>query len=745
LNSLEKITQQIEILFARKKEIMTLRVEKDPKSGSNEKSSKITSRNPKDKLSPCGYGSGNIDSCNECDEKIKNERVSENHPATMMNKKVSLCHNTKSDERNPAKGTNTVFASSASKNKRKTREPSTHSNEEMTNPNPTLQQQQGLVASLPASQNRRKRELRVTVKNQCNTSTGGLKLDTPLKNLEETGRKKRSKTCGDDSVGGSVSLNSPTTAPTLASSEINRRKLPPRSSRGTSNIKMQKITSTTYLVPEGGGGKGSANDVIAEDGNHFFCHVCSLTGDVICCDGCPKVYHVHCLPEGKSKDTIDKDPWFCPDCFVDTISKNKHNHITSRSLPTRGLKRKKNEVQQPFIKDKSSVVAKSKRRATTWASMASFPGKLGSKPSLAPSARQLNAKQGKNGNSDFAEITTDVAKDKNSEKSTAAEKKRQKQRTEKRRYCRSRERKSNYSIKKSQTECQKKEAKCSDANKKCPVEATPVFFFFLKENLKTLERKAIQKDPSFKAFPHGFDRNRVLATLGAKKWSKLSWDQRLDYRKKSMNEFMERLQQWRNRCVSPDVYNNKDEALPESSYCGPTNHHEDENSNSYSESGDGQRNVKPKLKRSKDFFSLAVPNTIEKPSQLDDVGANTVLLDLLHDIRFHPVPMLAAKDYQCRYLSVERYSDLSNSCNTNTQQKQSLLQFESQGPISTFIGDVCLGESILVYFFLFFALSILVTYLSFLQHVGNGDERLLKRLVPLLSRFKKAISSCRAS
>jgi hypothetical protein len=34
---------------------------------------------------------------------------------------------------------------------------------------------------------------------------------------------------------------------------------------------------------------------------------------------------------------------------------------------------------------------------------------------------------------------------------------------------------------------------------------------------------------------------------------------------------------------------------------------------------------------------------------------------------------------------------------------------------------------------------------STLQHVGYGDERLLKRLVPLLSRFKKAISSCGAS
>lgn len=499
------------------------------------------------------------------------------------------------------------------------------------------------------------------------------------------------------------------------------------------------------MVPEGGGGKGSTNDVIAEDGNHFLCHMCLSTGDVICCDGCPKVYHVHCLPEGKSKDTIDKDPWFCPDCLVDPISKKKHNHTIKRSLPTRGLKRKNSEVRQPFIDEKYSVVAKSRRRATTWASMASFPGKLGSKPTLSPSARIWNAKQRKTGNLYSREKVTDVENDGSGEKSNAAEKKKKNLRMEKRQCCRSGERKNDYSTKKFKTEHQKNERKHSDASKNRPVEAKPAFFFFLKENLKSLEKKASQKDHSFKAYPHGFARNRILATIGAKKWSKLSPEQQLHYEKRSMEDFEECLRHRRNR--SPDKCNGNDKNLPEIFLCGAairqlqpssTNLSEDENSNS----------SRPNLKRFKDFLSLAVSDTVEIPSRRDDGGANLVLLDLLQDIRFHPIPMLAAKDHQRRFLSIERKSDISDTHTTNTQQKQALTRFESQGPISTFTGDVCLGESLLSIFFaiyLCFVFLILFTLMTFLQHIGYGDERLLKRLVPLLPRFKKAVSSCGVS
>lgn len=680
---------------------MPLREAKDPTNASQQKNITPASQNLEDNLPPQGYSAFFNDSCSKYDEKVQNERACERHGTRMIQKKVSQCFATQFDERKPAKVTSTVFTSSSNLKKRKTTEPSTHSDDNMANSYSTLQQQQTLMASLPASQNRGKRELRVTIKHQGITCTV---IDTPKKNLqiEETGRVKRKKTCVDGRASESVPFNSPKPALTLSSSEINRRILPPRLNRGTSRINMKKITGATYVVPESDGGKGSTNDVIAEDGNHFFCHMCSSTGDVICCDGCPKVYHVHCLPEGKSKDTIDKDPWFCPDCFVDPILKKKHNHTINRSLPTRGLKRKNSEVRQPVIDEKYSVVVKSRRRATTWASMASFPGKLGSKPTLSPSARTWNAKQRKTGDRYSREKVTDEENDGSGEKSIAAKKKKKNLSMEKRQFCRSGERKNSFSTKKIKSEHHKKEIKSSDSCKNRPVEAKPPFFFFLKENLKSLEKKALQKDHSFNAYPHGFARNRILATIGAKKWSKLSPKQQLHYKKRSREDFEERLRHRRSR--SPDKCNGKDYNLPvDVSHVAAIRQRQPSSTNpSEDESSNSNRSY---LKRFKDILSLAVFDTVEISSRRDDGGASIVLLDLLQDIRFHPIPMLAAKDHQRHFLSIERNSDLSDTQTTNTLQKQALTRFESQGPISTFIGDVCLGESLLSIFFVVFLCS----------------------------------------
>ena len=51
---------------------------------------------------------------------------------------------------------------------------------------------------------------------------------------------------------------------------------------------------------------------VGHDGNQYYCQVCKGFGDVVCCDGCPKVYHLKCLPGGLAD--ADDDPWFCPDC-----------------------------------------------------------------------------------------------------------------------------------------------------------------------------------------------------------------------------------------------------------------------------------------------------------------------------------------------------------------------------------------------------------------------------------------------
>ncbi|XP_077990603.1 MYND-type zinc finger-containing chromatin reader ZMYND8-like [Glandiceps talaboti] len=46
--------------------------------------------------------------------------------------------------------------------------------------------------------------------------------------------------------------------------------------------------------------------------NDFYCWICHREGSVICCEVCPRVYHVRCAK-------LDEEPegdWFCPECEV---------------------------------------------------------------------------------------------------------------------------------------------------------------------------------------------------------------------------------------------------------------------------------------------------------------------------------------------------------------------------------------------------------------------------------------------
>ena len=44
------------------------------------------------------------------------------------------------------------------------------------------------------------------------------------------------------------------------------------------------------------------------------CWVCHTTGYLVCCDHCPRVYHLECL--GRASKSHDKTPWMCPVCQV---------------------------------------------------------------------------------------------------------------------------------------------------------------------------------------------------------------------------------------------------------------------------------------------------------------------------------------------------------------------------------------------------------------------------------------------
>eukprot|EP00566_Odontella_aurita_P004726 CAMPEP_0113551238 /NCGR_PEP_ID=MMETSP0015_2-20120614/14420_1 /TAXON_ID=2838 /ORGANISM="Odontella" /LENGTH=774 /DNA_ID=CAMNT_0000452121 /DNA_START=11 /DNA_END=2331 /DNA_ORIENTATION=+ /assembly_acc=CAM_ASM_000160 len=64
------------------------------------------------------------------------------------------------------------------------------------------------------------------------------------------------------------------------------------------------------------------SDVVAEDGNFYRCDICHDRGNVLCCDGCPKVFHKKCLSPGTASRIVE-DPWYCNKCFKKNAKKGK--------------------------------------------------------------------------------------------------------------------------------------------------------------------------------------------------------------------------------------------------------------------------------------------------------------------------------------------------------------------------------------------------------------------------------------
>jgi hypothetical protein len=48
------------------------------------------------------------------------------------------------------------------------------------------------------------------------------------------------------------------------------------------------------------------------DGRYNYCTICGLSGDVVCCEGCPNVIHPHCV----GLSDIPEDDWYCSKCTL---------------------------------------------------------------------------------------------------------------------------------------------------------------------------------------------------------------------------------------------------------------------------------------------------------------------------------------------------------------------------------------------------------------------------------------------
>lgn len=50
-----------------------------------------------------------------------------------------------------------------------------------------------------------------------------------------------------------------------------------------------------------------------QDHNRSWCNICKKDGDLLCCDRCPRAYHLSCLK--MSEEDLPEGEWYCEYCL----------------------------------------------------------------------------------------------------------------------------------------------------------------------------------------------------------------------------------------------------------------------------------------------------------------------------------------------------------------------------------------------------------------------------------------------
>ena len=82
-----------------------------------------------------------------------------------------------------------------------------------------------------------------------------------------------------------------------------------------------------------------------DEANESVCTVCAKAGEHVCCDSCPRVYHVRCVPALKMNGVPERD-WFCPCCDVSSSRKSAAGASSSSSSAAAGSRRYKQKMKK---------------------------------------------------------------------------------------------------------------------------------------------------------------------------------------------------------------------------------------------------------------------------------------------------------------------------------------------------------------------------------------------------------------
>ncbi|KAI3788479.1 hypothetical protein L2E82_01247 [Cichorium intybus] len=87
---------------------------------------------------------------------------------------------------------------------------------------------------------------------------------------------------------------------------------------------------------------------------YYECLICDLGGDLLCCDSCPRTYHIDCLDPPLKK--IPTGKWKCPTCCLKDNSLKAVEDLdpTSKGAKTKGTSRKTKSKSKSAKVDKVS-------------------------------------------------------------------------------------------------------------------------------------------------------------------------------------------------------------------------------------------------------------------------------------------------------------------------------------------------------------------------------------------------------
>ncbi|GAX10214.1 hypothetical protein FisN_3Lh411 [Fistulifera solaris] len=442
---------------------------------------------------------------------------------------------------------------------------------------------------------------------------------------------------------------------------------------------------------------------LGNDGNQFWCQVCHEFGDVVCCDGCPRVYHKECIPLDNAARTSldrDEDPWYCPECIDDSVPTTFSELDTSPSKASLGdsdkgtcalcevcgkkveesaafevIEKEENYIrcsacqaafetvkEDSLDEENATATRKSRRHFSSYAED-NVNGDVEKNKEFDIEQGEKESKEevdGEHRNLRKRRRTDSVASDKQAYEVKVKTKKKQNGLKKKREI----KDQANSSIN-SLNHCGEEDGKDSLSFSDL-VRATPAFYFYLAENRWKIERVLARKHRTFNRLPKGDERNELVAREAAMWWVKLRPVDHRRYMTMSMRDFEARTIEWKEEKSLREIVDL--EAVDE------------EDSNSSDDEiktllRNGDRKQLNRRKRLED----ACVGTKPVAEEVDDTQ-NKIAYELLHDLRFGKLPMVQAN------------RDKSTTV-IDDHAKSLIPYFEVHGPLSTSIGDECLGCS----------------------------------------------------